>query len=86
MFENGQFLYDRCQEESGSLSDGVCSGFITGVFDANRDAYCAGSEVTADRLKEVAVSYMREHAQVLTQPAGSIVHDALSEAFPCSGR
>jgi Rap1a immunity proteins len=77
------YLADVCKnwDTSANYSAGFCLGFIKGV-DSELDV-CEGSEVTLGQLVKVTIKYMDDHPEELDQPASTVVHRALTKAFPC---
>ena len=90
-------LMSKCSQPEGSMSEGICIGYISGVSDtidsAGNRNYCPGIPYDIDLMKRVVMTYIDRtrhiDAQSETPPAtqkqfASVpVKAALLEAFPC---
>jgi hypothetical protein len=67
-----------------------CGAYIAGIADAadrqktEDHAVCVPGAVTAGQATDVVVAYLKAHPASRHRPAGILVIDALSNAFPCS--
>lgn len=67
----------------------MCHGYLNGYLDAahhygkGKTAFCLEA---SDKLKApaVLVAWIDAHPDALTQPAGAVLHKALTEQFPCT--
>jgi hypothetical protein len=94
---SGQRLNELCSDESTSFNEGLCWGYIAGVYDAgkaldtatNKRQWSAGwtacvpDGVLAGQLVEVVKKWLREHPSEWHLGAGGLVAAAFDEAFPC---
>jgi hypothetical protein len=87
---SGSQLYLYCSSSNPESSTG-CSAYILGMVDgmsmesaiaANGEKYCAPriQEVQAEAM---VMKAMKEHPEMMNQPAGAIVAAVLSAGFPC---
>ncbi|MEJ2323004.1 MAG: Rap1a/Tai family immunity protein [Gammaproteobacteria bacterium] len=72
-----------------------CAGFVSGVEEAirllnlsgrSRFRLCTPEDVTAWALADAFVRYGASHEGELDDPAASVVHHALTLAYPCGDR
>ena len=85
-FKSGNELKTICNE-SDAFSRGNCLGYITAVVDTfNQKSFCPPSTVTAGQVESISKKYLNEYPERLHFSADSLVKDAMSRAFPCSGK
>lgn len=84
VFITGKDLLEYCQQ-----SGNFCFGFVTAVVDdtsltyGETSGYCLPSDINAETLQQVIISYMKSNAQVLELPGASVVVLALKNTYPC---
>ncbi len=64
------------------------SGFMDGAHHYGKDgkvSFCLG-EGDKEKIPGVIVDWIGAHPESQTQPAGAVLHKALSEQFPCKGK
>jgi hypothetical protein len=85
-FVSGNDLYEKCNSESGTVSHGICGGYITGIADLlnNAGKLCIPHQmVTVRQLLDIVVKYLREHPEERNISASLLVVLALHDSFPC---
>ncbi|MEW5788567.1 MAG: Rap1a/Tai family immunity protein [Pseudomonadota bacterium] len=67
----------------------MCHSYLNGYLDGARHyardgklSFCLG-EGDKEKAPAALVAWIIAHPEVQTQPAGSVLHKALSETFPC---
>jgi hypothetical protein len=94
---SGQRLNELCSDESTSFNEGLCWGYIAGVYDAgkaldtatNKRQWSAGwtacvpDGVLAGQLVEVVKKWLRAHPERWHYAADSVVAGAVHETWPC---
>lgn len=83
--DTGNDLANLCSEgdkADGHFEGGVCAGFIIGVSVVIDDV-CRAANVTNGQVIKVARKYLDDHPEELNLPAQTLVHRALTKAFPC---
>ena len=87
---DGNFVLRMCKgaDKVKALSV-MCHAYLSGHMDAARhygkSGFCLG-EGDKEKAPAVLVGWITAHPESLTQPAGSVLHKALAEHFPCKGR
>lgn len=92
-FVSGNKLLQTCDSnENGALNS--CYGYIAGANDyqqamvgwgyIDKPPYCLSESVTTDQLVKVVTKYLNERPEKLHLDAGSLVANALNNAFPCT--
>ena len=79
----GAELWQKCLSEF----EAACNGYIVGVADSLAGSrFCPPLGWTSqyDRLKDLAIVYMRDHQDLHYLPAAVLVAEALGEIFPCT--
>lgn len=81
------------ESAAGKASENACAGYITGIYDVHeafiywgdmKPKWCAPkSGMKAGQLARVVTKWLRENPQNLHLGAGSLVPNALKQAFPC---
>ena len=85
-YKTGNVLKADC-ESTSLVNQGICLGYVMGVADAlAKQKICAPLSVTAGQLESVTKKYLNEFPERLHYSADSLVTDALSKAFPCTGK
>jgi len=93
----GQGLNGFCSAEDSFFSDGLCSGYIEGVYDAgelldkatNKKQWdggwtaCRPDGVKVGQLVEVVKKWLREHPEDWHYNAASLVAHAFHKTWPC---
>lgn len=93
----GKALGQMCTNQN---SVKMCDAYISGVMDSevwSRDyavyqhdkapvAFCVASGTTTAQVRTTIVSWLKGHADSLSQPAGKAVYRALNEAYPCKDK
>jgi hypothetical protein len=87
-FMDGNQLYSVC--EIGPTP--VCAGYLEGVFDsmAHGDTIYGWRLCTPEgninyqQIKDIAINYLRNHANIRHYKAVSLIAEAFASAFPCS--
>ncbi|MDF7674608.1 Rap1a/Tai family immunity protein [Acetobacteraceae bacterium ESL0709] len=78
----------------------LCDAYLAGVMDSevwSRDyavyqhdkapvAFCVAPATTTDQVRTAVVSWLKGHADSLSQPAGKAVYLALHESYPCGDK
>jgi hypothetical protein len=95
---SGQELNEFCSYEDASFGEGVCFGYVDGVYDAGREVpglgtnrlewpglwtACVPKAVTLGQLVEVVKKWLREHPEDWHYGADGQVARAFSETWPC---
>lgn len=82
----GNDLLGWCNGQQGKFFDGMCSGYIRGVFEMEiaRDAICNFEGVTGEQSQDIVVQYLQTHPEVRHKLALILIHQAVVQAFPCS--
>ncbi|AXY22952.1 MULTISPECIES: Rap1a/Tai family immunity protein [Komagataeibacter] len=84
-----------------AASAGVCDAYISGIADsaalahlfernAEKDtkdvaAFCIAPATPIADMRGKVVSWMKDHRDGLSRPAGEVVFTALHESYPCGG-
>jgi hypothetical protein len=90
-FKTGTSLVDDMREwekhergvKASWTRQGIFAGYVEGVYDAHRDAFCAGEQVDVRQLCSVVAKYLNAHPETWDHPAERAVGTAFHEAFPC---
>lgn len=86
---DGNFVLRMCKgaDKVKALSV-MCHSYLSGHMDAARhygkSGFCLG-EGDKEKAPAVLVGWITAHPESLSQPAGSVLHKALAEHFPCKG-
>ena len=90
---DGNNLYGDCKNESDTLAQGFCVGYVSGLVDLDlfyadmiegyRPQYCLRNAVNPMQLKELVIQYLEANPEQRQYPAASNVIMALKNAFPC---
>jgi hypothetical protein len=90
---SGANLLEICKPASDPSGEklALCTGYITGVADANsafgnilkHPIFCMPQEVTMPQLKDVVTTYLVQHPDKGPLGAAGVVGAALINAFPC---
>jgi hypothetical protein len=95
IFISGDELLAKCTAGVSKSADRAgCVGYIMGIADAMAGAQdggqslggwraCLSAGVTRGQAKDIAVEFLRIHPEKRRFVAGSVVAQALAEAFPC---
>ena len=90
-FYNGNDLVKDMQEyekvgrgdkNTNCVSDGMYMGYITGVYDATHGSYDAPEGLIVKQLCSIVAKYLNEHPERWSEPAASLVIDAIRKAYP----
>lgn len=93
----GKGLGQMCTSQNGMK---LCDAYLSGVMDSavwSRDyavyehdkapvAFCVAPKTTTPQVRTMVVSWLKGHADSLSQPAGKAVYRALHEAYPCGDK
>ena len=87
-FTNGNELYrwlEESENSSGSpFESGLFSGYVAGVVDTGDGIlFCTTSGVTRGQNSAVVAKYLKNNPEKWSQPADTLVIDAMKQAFPC---
>lgn len=70
----------------------MCHSYLNGYLDGARHyakdgklSFCLG-EGDKEKAPAALVDWITAHPETQTQPAGAVLHKALTETFPCKGR
>ena len=78
-------MFESCELDDASFEDGVCYGYVFGVFDSNPgDLICAPNGVTGRQLVDIVRKFFKENPEIRHDEAAVLVTVALAEAFPCN--
>ena len=88
-FESGDRLLAKCDQSAD-----FCFGFVEAIADAMNAARSSGGTVggwtacipsgTAnDQVRDIAMTYLRNHPEQRHASAASLIASALANAFPC---
>jgi len=90
---DGNRLYSDCKNESDTMAQGFCVGYVSGLVDLDlvyasmiegyRPQYCLRSSVNPMQLKDLVIQYLEANPEQRQYPAASSVIMALKNAFPC---
>ena len=72
---------DRNLSGVSHLEAGVYMGFVMGVYYANDDKIDSRANVTAGQAMAVVARYLKAHPEQWSEPAATLVKDALIDAF-----
>jgi hypothetical protein len=61
------------------------NGFMDGAHHYGKVSFCLG-EGDKEKAPGALVDWITAHPEAQTQPAGDVVHKALTERFPCKGK
>ena len=78
--------YERAERSAPNtnwLADGLYSGFVVGVYDANSETFCGSAGVSVRQISTIVANYLNAHPEQWSQPAHVLVMRALAAAFPC---
>jgi Rap1a immunity proteins len=78
--------YERAERHDPNtnwLHDGLYTGFVVGVFDANSESFCRPDGVSVRQISTIVEDYLNAHPEQWSQPAHMLVMRALRAAFPC---
>lgn len=64
------------------FKDGIFSGYAAGVCDAAESIYSIPHNATKGQILAVVSKYLKNHPEKWSEPAASLVIEALQEAFP----
>lgn len=94
----GEQLWSLCTKPTGT---GICDAYISGLADsaaldhlfgrnAEKDdkdvaAFCIAPATSTADMRGKVVSWMKDHRDGLSRPAGEVVFTALHETYPCGG-
>jgi hypothetical protein len=82
---SGNLLVGHCEPDDATFTDGLCYGYVYGVYDVIEGARaCAPDVVTGKQLVNIVRKYLKENPENLHHNAASLVTFALAQAFPCS--
>lgn len=85
-YYKGNDLHELCKDfptECRIYVQGVVDGQLAAVMATSRDvAYCIPEASTPDQVKDVVFRYLEEHPERRHQMAGSLIANALSDAWP----
>ena len=83
----GMDLYNRCGNgfKAGFVHRDECHSFVVGVAAglANTGQICFRGQLNGQQATMIVQAYMRNHPENLGAPAGTIVTQALMQAYPC---
>jgi hypothetical protein len=93
-YYDGNKLFSDCTEKD-PVSDGLCSGYIIGVFDSHAaylallpygaiNLFCPPQGAAAGQVRDIVVRYLETHPETLQYTAASEIIVALMDAFPCA--
>ena len=88
-FESGDQLLAKCDQSAD-----FCMGFIEATADAMNAAHSSGGTVggwtacipagaVSDQVRDIAMTYLRNHPEQRHASAASLIASALANAFPC---
>lgn len=84
-FITGNKLAGYCEEDATTFADGLCGGYVVGIFDANPgNLICEPRGVTIGQLVSIVRKFFGERPEILHENAAVLVTSALGTAFPCS--
>ncbi len=90
--KNGSMILRMCKSaDTVKMLAVMCNGYLDGYLDAahhygkGRAGFCLEGD---DRKKApgALVEWIEAHPQSLNQPAAEVLHQALTERFPCKGK
>ena len=90
-FLTGNKLLEFCESDD-YVNVGHCLGYLGSAKDTHQvlvewgylpPQMCVHPDATLGQLRQVVLKYFKEHPQELHFAAGSLVLNALGEAFPC---
>ena len=88
-FESGDQFLAKCDQSAD-----FCMGFIEATADAMNAAHSSGGTVggwtacipagaMSDQVRDIAMTYLRNHPELRHASATSLIANALANAFPC---
>lgn len=93
LFTSGHQLLERCRAPGATFYNGLCSGFIIGVYDGHVAQVmqkpsigleiCIPADAIPMLLTGTVLQYLTTRADLLKFPAATIVYQALVVNFPC---
>ncbi len=93
VFTTGNDMLSYCSVSDPKFNRLYCHGYMASVYDTHNvwvewgdlpQKFCSPDEVTQDQLRLVVVKYLEAHPAKLHLSGGSLVLNALMEAFPCT--
>lgn len=92
-FDSGNRLYEDCAS-TNYFNRGYCGGYIVGIVDTleamqasgmlPKSALCIPEGATKGQLTDIVRKYLEEHPGQRHRDSGSLVPEALNDAFSCS--
>lgn len=88
-FEDGNNLYEFCQDTDTNWKSAVCSGYITAVSDMLENGHpftamqACIPNVSRQQLIDIVVAWFRDNPERRHYLASGEVTYALMQAFPC---
>ena len=92
----GKDLYDLCATPNGDIREGLCRGYVAGIYDGSSllktplvHAYLGRrwcmpkSQADLSQLVAIIQKWLETHPEQWHQGAASIIATALLQAFPC---
>lgn len=87
-------VYSYCTEsESGTvvrsyLNQAECRGYVSGVYDLStattlKDKVCLNDGITIKQVAKIFIAYIDKNPQKMNLSAGSVIENAIYEAFRC---
>ena len=82
---DGNKLLKDCEPDEVNFSDGMCYGYIAGVYDQGRytPRACIPNGVTLKQLIDVTKQYLRDTPAKRHQGADVLIVQAFRDAWPC---
>mgnify|MGYP003650305081 CR=1 FL=1 len=81
----GNKLLEACEQDDETFGDGVCFGYVFGVFDVMQGVtVCEPEGVTGKQIVSIVRKYLKENPENLHYEAAILVTHALDHYFPCS--
>jgi hypothetical protein len=83
-YQNGNAVYESCQNTAAPFSRVYCLGYIVGIADAlNGFRFCIPYHVTQEQIRDVVNLYLTIHPELRHNTAASLVASSLTSVFPC---
>jgi hypothetical protein len=94
-FQSGSMLLENCETHINKTSptrSHACFGYIEGIADVHTTfsswkeidkRWCTPDKINSKQLVRIVVKYLQERPEALHHAAGSLVANALNDAFPC---
>ncbi len=94
-FVTGNDVLENCRNLNDGYPSPYCAAYISGAVDtysvvamaSDRPlAFCLAEKVNTRQLRDIVVTYLEGNPEIRHFSGAVLVHSALVEGFPCSGK